>query len=539
MRSLKWLLLILGLAAGWRAWLLSLDVFPFNSDEAVIALMARHILEGARPVFFYGQAYMGSLDAYLTAFGFLLWGQEVVAIRIIQTLLYLGTIITTVWLGTVIFKSIRSGLLAGLLLVIPTVNVTLYTTVSLGGYGETLLLGNLILLSGYRLLEKQQQPNSSRCRELILLSGYGLLSGFGLWVNGLTLVYSLPVGLAMGAGWVTHARRREYRKILHALLAFAAGFIGGSLPWLGYAIGNGFAGLLHELIGSAVAVEGGSWLMQTAGHFINFALLGIPVLIGLRPPWEVRWLAQPLLALPLVFWMAVFFLWLKQSFAKGEDQMGYRLLLGSAAMFFIAFLFTPFGVDPSGRYFLPLFVLACLAAGQIAGKVIQRNAWRAAFLGLALVYNVCATLECARLNPPGLTTQFYELTAIDHRYDEELIRFLQDNGEDRGYTNYWVAYPLAFLSSETLIFQPRLPYHLDFRYTERDDRYPPYRHIVDESDRVAYITTRHPALDAHLRSELTKAGVGWQEEVIGDYRVFFALSDVIRPQEIGLGITYP
>jgi hypothetical protein len=32
-----------------------------------------------------------------------------------------------------------------LLLAIPSVNVILYTTVSLGGYGEALLLGNLIL----------------------------------------------------------------------------------------------------------------------------------------------------------------------------------------------------------------------------------------------------------------------------------------------------------------------------------------------------------------------------------------------------------
>ena len=47
--------------------LLALDAAPFNADEAVVALMARHILQGERPWFFYGQAYMGSLDAYLVA----------------------------------------------------------------------------------------------------------------------------------------------------------------------------------------------------------------------------------------------------------------------------------------------------------------------------------------------------------------------------------------------------------------------------------------------------------------------------------------
>jgi hypothetical protein len=38
-------------------------VLPFNSDEAIVGLMARHMLQGERPLFFYGQAYLGSLDA--------------------------------------------------------------------------------------------------------------------------------------------------------------------------------------------------------------------------------------------------------------------------------------------------------------------------------------------------------------------------------------------------------------------------------------------------------------------------------------------
>ena len=48
-----------------KAALLYADVVPFNADEAVVALMGRHILQGERPVFFYGQAYLGSLDAWL------------------------------------------------------------------------------------------------------------------------------------------------------------------------------------------------------------------------------------------------------------------------------------------------------------------------------------------------------------------------------------------------------------------------------------------------------------------------------------------
>ena len=58
------LLLTLALAAALKTGLVMANVIPFNADEAVVALMARHILQGERPVFFYGQAYLGSLDAW-------------------------------------------------------------------------------------------------------------------------------------------------------------------------------------------------------------------------------------------------------------------------------------------------------------------------------------------------------------------------------------------------------------------------------------------------------------------------------------------
>ena len=152
-----------------------------------------------------------------------------------------------------------------------------------------------------------------------------------------------------------------------------------------------------------------------------------------------------------------------------------------------------------------------------------------------MVYQLWGTLQCALDYPPGLTTQFYEPTIIDHRFDKALIDFLHQQGETRGYSNYWVSYPLAFESGEDLIFVPRLPYHLDLRYAPRDDRYSAYTRLVEQSTRVAYITTRNPNLDAHLRDRLSALGVTWQEKRIGDYQVYFHLSRAVRPQEMDLG----
>src|SRR5258706_3024608 len=144
---------VLLLGAALRLGLLAAGVLPFNADEAVVGLMARHILQGERPVFFYGQAYLGSLDAWLVAGSFLLLGQSVWAIRLVQFGLYLGTIATTYLLGWRIYRSQWVAGAAALLLAIPPVLFTLYSTISLGGYGEVLLIGNLCLLLALKLLD--------------------------------------------------------------------------------------------------------------------------------------------------------------------------------------------------------------------------------------------------------------------------------------------------------------------------------------------------------------------------------------------------
>ena len=193
--NILWIILALAAAAVLKIILLAGNVIPFNSDEAVVALMARHILRGERPVFFYGQAYMGSLDAWLVAAGFWIFGQHVWVIRLVQILLYLLVILTTALLGRIIFGSWKVGILAAWLVAIPTVNVTLYTTASLGGYGEALLIGNLLLLIGWQISQGRDSAKGEFQSFLWFL--WGFLAGLGIWAFGFTLIYSIPVGIYM------------------------------------------------------------------------------------------------------------------------------------------------------------------------------------------------------------------------------------------------------------------------------------------------------------------------------------------------------
>src|SRR3990172_12581039 len=122
-----WIIVVILLQAGVKIWALIRDAIPFNADEAVVALMAKHILQGERPVFFYGQAYMGSADAYLVAAGFWLFGEQIWVIRLAQSLLYLGTILTTMWIVAWLAGKARAAAVCGVPLAVPGGKMNLYT----------------------------------------------------------------------------------------------------------------------------------------------------------------------------------------------------------------------------------------------------------------------------------------------------------------------------------------------------------------------------------------------------------------------------
>ena len=143
------LVAVLAVALIGRALLLASGAVSFHSDEAVVGLMARHILQGERLMFFYGQAYMGSLDAWVIAVGFALLGESVLTIRVAESILYLLVVVSGYVVAWRISGRVVVAVVAALVIAVPNVLMAVYTTATLGGYNETLLLGNLILLLGW------------------------------------------------------------------------------------------------------------------------------------------------------------------------------------------------------------------------------------------------------------------------------------------------------------------------------------------------------------------------------------------------------
>src|SRR5690606_23972638 len=98
----------------------------------------------------------------------------------------------------------------------------------------------------------------------------------------------------------------------------------------------------------------------------------------------------------------------------------------------------------------------------------------------------------------GLTTQFDPVSHLSNDHDADLIAFLEAHDLAHGYSNYWVAFRLAFLSGERLQYSSALPYKTDLSYNPADNRYAPFADQTAQAERIAYITSNLSELDAHL-----------------------------------------
>ena len=119
--------------------------------------------------------------------------------------------------------------------------------------------------------------------------------------------------------------------------------------------------------------------------------------------------------------------------------MARWILAGIVIVFTGGFLFTSFGVDPSGRYFVPVYWCFALAGGAVISVLKIPRIWKTILIALVVVYQGWGTVDCVLRNPPGLTTQFFAPTVYDHSHYPELIAFLEREGETRGYSEVFRA----------------------------------------------------------------------------------------------------
>src|SRR5215469_1366944 len=195
----KWACLIIVVAILLRAVLIAQGWPHSNADEDTMGIMGMHIAyNGEHPIFFYGQHYMGTLEAYIAAAFFHLFGASVFTLRLGPVLMF-ALFLANMYLLSSFLYSRKLALITLVLLTLGSSIMLDTELVALGGYPELLFLGSLALLLATWLVLCQDQYSSPRKRIwcLITYGCWGFVVGIGFWSDFLMLSFILVSGLLL------------------------------------------------------------------------------------------------------------------------------------------------------------------------------------------------------------------------------------------------------------------------------------------------------------------------------------------------------
>jgi hypothetical protein len=487
-----------------------------DGDEAVVGLMARHIVFlGELPVFYWGQPYLGSLEAFSAAPLFWLFNSSTLLLKLVPTAYSLGFLVVSAVLARRLFGS-GAALATAAYLAVPPAMWTVWSTKARGGYAELLFLGQAVLLATLAL-------GRSRSRRLAL--GWGVLVGLAFWTHLLAIVYILP-------------------SIVFLLLARRTSTRAGGPGWSAAQVGLGVAGALLGMAPLIVANVTGGFLTLAAllqppdlpldlvAQSVRFFRVGIPVLLGLGQPttsqrmfdqdWPLRpaghlWVAV-LALLGLAGVLATYWPALRRLVSRGAEKASEpALLLMLAAVVPPVIALTRFGFFVSEpRYALPLYGIVPLLAGALwRVRVAAVSRW--AIVGGVVAFNLwsVATTD-QRLWQPEDTLDSTAATRA------ELVQYLVAGNRHQIYTDYWIGYPIMFETRETV-----LAYVISGGF----NRYVPPADNVQRTPNPAWVFTAGMDAQAEFLDRLTAVGGQAQIADVSVYRVYTDVQplEALRP----------
>ncbi len=196
------LALALRLALAARGWP------TVNSDQATFGLMVNDILHGrAFPIFFYGQHYLGALQAYLDAPLFALMGPNSFTLHFALTLQTLLAFLVLYAFTRMVYSPLVAWGTLALLALGPTqsLDYELYP----GTHTQDILLYGALLL--WLTMLRLRQPLGATCQrtKIALLFCIGVAAGLGFWGTFLVTPF-IVVALAALVGYRALSLRRRW-----------------------------------------------------------------------------------------------------------------------------------------------------------------------------------------------------------------------------------------------------------------------------------------------------------------------------------------
>jgi hypothetical protein len=447
MRRHAFFLAILAAAGVSRFIILFTSQTHVHSDEAIIGLMGKHILEGRYdPFYMYGQSYNAGAawEAYLAAVSFGLFGVGVVPLKSCIVVLSLACLVLFYGMADRLYGR-RTAALSSLALALSPSLLKWHFQVR--GY-SWYFLSLPILVSLFWSIDSR--PSAKAGRTFL----FGLASGLSVWCLELVLA---PVA----ALWFLLAARRKLAA--RDAAAGLAGLIAGYAPAVVFNFVHHFSNWREVF----VEKNGGAWLSLSPATLAEILFQEMPKFFG---PDTVLWYYPEKPASGYVFYAiaaaavgTAIFPFLKAPArirralggGSGDEDKDLLMLVLTLACF-VPYLMAPVRVP---GYFLGGCFFLSVLTGRLLARCFASSALPSRLLGAALLAAVVLVgggvlvdtgkrneIETLTMNTSGKL----HLTRIPGGDLDAVERYLGRNAVSCVWTTVSFVYPLLFESDEKL-----------------------------------------------------------------------------------------
>lgn len=497
--------------------------FTIDADEAIVGLMGRDILLGRGvPVFYYGQHYMGSLEAIMASASFALFGVTAFSLQLVPLLWSLALIVVTYYLGRSLAGR-RVGLIAAALMAVPPPALLVWSSKARGGFIEVVVLGAVALWITVEWLRHHPE-------RLRYPSALGALLGLGWWVNNQIIYFIVPIAIfsaihafsysmRLGTrGVIASSTHGLWRGVLAILSVGALSFFVGGAPYWWYNLRLGFpsAGMF------ALATQ-----EEFLAHLKGLAATALPAIVGAQRFWQhlpvfpfSRHIALILYLIPIV--ALVIIRWRHMAglcIGRIDRSRPVELVVVFCVSCCLVFAVSSYGwLVQAPRYLLPLYAGLYPLVAVCCDTVWRRSRWwGAGYLAALLAFQVASSYAGGRGISGEPVVFGGQRVARDHT---ALIQRLEQLGISHIRTNYWIGYRLAFETQERVTFTvlgeptvPRIP-----RYEESDLEKRALLPLVLVQSEVVVV-----------RPALKRFGYSFKEERVGEYTIVYGLRSDVPP----------
>ena len=448
-RHLPFLLILAGTAIV-RFIILFVSQTHLTSDEAIIGLMGKHLLEGrAFPFYFYGISYNASCawEAYLAVIPFAIAGVGVVALKIPTVLLSLACL-ALFYLMTTRLYSTRVATLASLIFALWPGLLKWYFQPR--GYAFYFLFIPALIIF-FLIIEKE---NVRRPRDFFF---FGLICGIAFWSMELLLI-------TIAALWLLLLLRRRFS--IQTFAICVVGFLSGYAPAIWWNLTHSFRNW-HFLFfekpeagGLAARFGLSAWRDIFLHEMPKF--FSADTVLWYYP--ETHWIGHVLycataVAIIIAAWHALPRIWnaFKSGFVASETNSDLLMLI-LIGVNFVPYIIAPLRVP---GYFLGATFFMSILIVRFAERFLAHKQIGDRMIGGAILV---ATIVCGAYAIVDVVThnQIETLTLSPNRQDHQMLRVpgkdidavkrdLEQNQIKVVWTTISFVYPLIFETGEKLI----------------------------------------------------------------------------------------